>query len=402
MSWPTVALSELTEKIGSGSTPRGGGETYKTSGIPLVRSMNVYDGEFVDDGLAYLDEVQASALDHVTLQSGDVLLNITGASVARVCRLPDRLAGGRVNQHVSIIRPKKEWLDADFLAHLLQAPEAKSRLLRVAGAGATREAITKAQIEEFKIPIPPLDEQRRIAVILDKADALRRKRRRAIELLDSFARSVFLEMFGDPDKPNNYEKRILGDLVSGIESGWSPTCLDRVAVVGEPGVLKLSAVTNSEFIQEENKALPAELRPKAGTEVVRGDILLCRKNTRELVGSSVYVWETRPDLHMSDLIFRLVPRKTEIDPIFLQAQLSLPSLRKKITEMSGGAAGSMPNVSKGRLRDLELIVPTMSTQIEFARTVRASRALKMKQIQSSAASESLFSSLQHSAFSGQL
>ena len=75
MSWPTATLGELTQKIGSGSTPRGGGESYKACGIPLIRSMNVHDGEFVDDGLAFLDDRQATALKHVTLHGGDVLLN---------------------------------------------------------------------------------------------------------------------------------------------------------------------------------------------------------------------------------------------------------------------------------------------------------------------------------------
>jgi len=206
MSWPTATLGEITEKIGSGSTPRGGGESYKSYGIPFVRSMNVRDGEFVVEGLAYLDEPQAAALKHVTLHAGDVLLNITGASVARVCRLPDQL--GRVNQHVSIIRPDKKRLDTNFLAHLLRAPQAKSRLLRVAGAGATREAITKAQIEEFKIPLPSLSEQRRIAAILDKADALRRKRNHTLDLLDGLSKSIFQEMFS----ASNLTRRPIGSV----------------------------------------------------------------------------------------------------------------------------------------------------------------------------------------------
>jgi type I restriction enzyme S subunit len=154
VSWPTAALGEVTQKIGSGSTPRGGGESYKAWGIPLIRSMNVHDGEFVDDGLAYLDDHQAAALKHVTLHVGDVLLNITGASVARVCRLPDQLSGGRVNQHVSIIRPDNRRLDTNFLAHLLRAPEAKARLLRVAGRGLHEKQSQKHRFRSSKSSFP--------------------------------------------------------------------------------------------------------------------------------------------------------------------------------------------------------------------------------------------------------
>ena len=102
--WVRITLASLCTKLGSGATPRGGKAAYKTSGIPLIRSMNVHNGYFESKDLAYIDEIQAKKLDNVTLHKGDVLLNITGASVARSCLLPDYLAGGRVNQHVSIVR----------------------------------------------------------------------------------------------------------------------------------------------------------------------------------------------------------------------------------------------------------------------------------------------------------
>jgi type I restriction enzyme S subunit len=264
-------------------------------------------------------------------------------------------------------------------------------------------SIRLGDIEQMEILAPDSVEDRgRIAAILDKADALRRKRKCALDLLDSLTQSVFLAMFGDPVGSTHYKIEAMGGVIRGIESGWSPTCLDRAAIDGEAGVLKLSAVTNSEFIPEENKALPPGLRPKAGTEVVGGDVLFCRKNTRELIGSSVYVWNTRPNLHMSDLIFRLVPEKNKIDPIFLQAQLSLPSLRHKISEMSGGAAGSMPNVSKARLRGLEIIVPRLETQLEFAGVARGHYALRKSHVRAQTQIDLLFSSLQSRAFSGQL
>ena len=107
MTRSVVALAEVTDKIGSGATPLGGEASYKSAGTALIRSMNVHDGEFIEDGVVFLDEQQSRALDNVIVQEGDVLLNITGASVARVCSVPDRYAGARVNQHVSIIRQKR-------------------------------------------------------------------------------------------------------------------------------------------------------------------------------------------------------------------------------------------------------------------------------------------------------
>jgi len=168
--WETKTLKELTTKIGSGATPRGGQESYKSEGISLVRSMNVHDWEFRERNLAFIDEKQAKELDGVTLQEEDVLLNITGASVARCCVFPKEYLPARVNQHVSIIRPKKELLDAKFLNLLLTSKPYKDQLLFTGEQGATRQAITKAQIESFRISIPPLKEQQ---TIVRQLDALR-------------------------------------------------------------------------------------------------------------------------------------------------------------------------------------------------------------------------------------
>lgn len=168
--WEDRSLKELTTKIGSGATPRGGQESYKSEGTSLIRSMNVHDWEFRDRNLAFIDEKQAKELDGVTLKAGDVLLNITGASVARCCVFPEEYLPARVNQHVSIIRPKKDLLDSRFLNLLLTSKKYKDQLLFTGEQGATRQAITKAQIETFRITIPSLETQK---TIVRQLDALR-------------------------------------------------------------------------------------------------------------------------------------------------------------------------------------------------------------------------------------
>jgi len=154
--WEEKQLIEITTKIGSGATPRGGNESYKTEGVSLIRSMNVHDFEFRKKGLAFIDDQQARELKNVTLQDGDVLLNITGASVARCCVIPNEFLPARVNQHVSIIRVKKEIIDPVFLNLLLASRFYKDQLLFTGEQGATRQAITKAQLEVFRISFPKL------------------------------------------------------------------------------------------------------------------------------------------------------------------------------------------------------------------------------------------------------
>ncbi len=172
--WPYVTLAELCTKLGSGATPRGGKSTYKTEGIPLIRSMNVHNGRFVWRDLAYIDDAQAAKLNGVTLVKGDVLLNITGASVARSCILPDELAGGRVNQHVSIVRvDQTKMLPVILNAALISDSYQRFLLNDSRMAGATREAITKEDLKNMMVPLPPLSLQQQFANFAVQVDKSR-------------------------------------------------------------------------------------------------------------------------------------------------------------------------------------------------------------------------------------
>ena len=129
--------------------------------------MNVHDNGFREKGLAFIDDEQAKKLDNVTIQENDVLLNITGASVARCCIVDKNYLPARVNQHVSILRLKDEMLPK-FLHYYLISPTIKAELLQSSSGGATREAITKTMLEEFKVPVVSLSQQEKIVTYLDE------------------------------------------------------------------------------------------------------------------------------------------------------------------------------------------------------------------------------------------
>ena len=170
----TSKLFEITSKIGSGATPKGGKAAYKTEGISLIRSMNVHDMNFKWKDLAKIDDAQADKLSNVEVFKNDVLLNITGASVARCCVVDEAALPARVNQHVAIIRPLEDTVLTDYLAYLLVSKTYKDLLLTVGeGGGATRQAITKAEIEQFTISYPSsTDEQ---VSLVEKFDKLRKQ-----------------------------------------------------------------------------------------------------------------------------------------------------------------------------------------------------------------------------------
>ncbi|MFZ3455860.1 restriction endonuclease subunit S [Bifidobacterium adolescentis] len=196
--WARITLASLCTKLGSGATPRGGKAAYKTSGIPLIRSMNVHNGYFESKDLAYIDEIQAKKLDNVTLHKGDVLLNITGASVARSCLLPDYLAGGRVNQHVSIVRCDPNRMLPRVLNSIFTSDSYQRFLLEHSRmAGATREAITKDELETMTVPLPPLSLQYKFAAFVAQVDKSRFVAQQQIEKLQMLYDSLAQEYFGD-------------------------------------------------------------------------------------------------------------------------------------------------------------------------------------------------------------
>jgi type I restriction enzyme S subunit len=214
-----VRLGNVCRKIGSGATPRGGSDTYLESGpFSLIRSQNVYNNRFTNDGLAFISNDQADDLSNVEVSAGDVLLNITGDSVARCCQAPKEVLPARVNQHVAIIRPDSEELDPTFLRYFLVSPQMQDHMLMLAGAGATRNALTKGMIENFDVPKPKISEQRAIASVLGALDDKIELNRRMNETLEALAQTLFKSWFVDAT-------------ANGLPNGWREGKLEDVLVL---------------------------------------------------------------------------------------------------------------------------------------------------------------------------
>jgi type I restriction enzyme S subunit len=190
-------LEKLTSKIGSGATPTGGQSAYKDEGISLIRSQNVLDMCFSKDGLAFIDEEQASKLDNVTVQEGDILLNITGDSIARVCKVPKEILPARVNQHVSIIRAN-ERIDANYLLYYLIFR--KDYLLTISRVGGTRNALTKEAIEKIEIRVDGNSEK--VASVLSVLDDKIELNNKINVELEQMAKTLYDYWFVQFDFPN--------------------------------------------------------------------------------------------------------------------------------------------------------------------------------------------------------
>lgn len=276
--------------------------------------------------------------------------------------------------------------------------------LRKKTKGGVIKYIKLSNLTEAAIPLlTSIEDQKRIAYLLSKIENLILQRKQSLQQLDELIKSVFVKMFGDPViNEKEWNQELFSKIVSNIESGWSPKCETRSVDENEWGVLKLGAVTRCRYNDKENKAYIGE-KIKANLEVKSGDLLFTRKNTYELVAASAYVFKTKPNLMISDLIFRFIIKDTEkMNPIFLWQLLINSSQREKIQSLASGAAGSMPNISKEKLKKTLLISPPPDLQKEFADIVIKIEKLKENYVDSLQELENLYNSLSQKAFKGEL
>ncbi len=197
MGWKTDYLKNATSKIGSGATPKGGKESYQDEGITLIRSMNVHDGRFEYKDLAHITDKQAKQLDNVTIEEHDVFINITGASVARSCIVPKHILPARVNQHVAIIRCISSMLNPIFANNMFLNHSFKGQLLDIGETGgATRQAITKQQLETLEIILPPIELQNQFAAFVEQSDKSKLEVQKSLEKLETLKKALMQKYFG--------------------------------------------------------------------------------------------------------------------------------------------------------------------------------------------------------------
>ncbi|RKV90512.1 MAG: restriction endonuclease subunit S, partial [Streptococcus sp.] len=227
------ALSSITSKIGSGSTPRGGNSVYSDSGISFIRSQNVLDMDFSTENLAFINDNQAEKLNNVIVEKNDILLNITGDSIARCTVVPEEILPARVNQHVSIIRCKNTE-ESKYVMYYLQYM--KKYLLQISKVGGTRNALTKEAIG--KLPIKISDDCNEISKILDNIDQKIQINNQINQELEAMAKTLYdywFVQFDFPDQNGKPYKSSGGKMVYNPElkrdmpEGWGVEKLGELA-----------------------------------------------------------------------------------------------------------------------------------------------------------------------------
>ena len=206
--WKETKIGDITSKVGSGVTPKGGSAVYKTSGHLFIRSQNVGNGCFLLDDVAYIDEATHKKQINTELKDGDVLLNITGASIGRTTVVNKNVEGGNVNQHVCIIRLLEDYSPNYICNYLLSYGGQKQ--IDSFQAGGNREGLNFEQIRSIKFFIPSFREQSKIASLLSLLEERIATQNKIIEQLQSLIKGIRVRLFSF----DNYDIKYLGDLCS--------------------------------------------------------------------------------------------------------------------------------------------------------------------------------------------
>lgn len=368
---PMAAVSELTKRIVSAET-----RSYAE----------------VKTGYTYFEE-------------GDVIVaKITpcfeNGKMALAYNLPHAIAFGSTEFHV--FRAGEKILNS-YLFHFLQFPEVQSSGAAQMKGAAGQKRVPADYYKTLQIPLPPLPEQKRIAAILDAADAMRAKRRESLRQLDLLLQSTYLDMFGDPTRnPKGWDVKPLGHGVNSFEGGKNlmPTEDERADGIR---VLKVSAVTSGEYCPEESKSFSNDEAVPPHQIVRTGDLLISRANTAALVGAVCYVWKTNSLEMLPDKIWRFVWNKDKrIDPLFMLHMARSAYFREQLIQRATGTSGSMKNIGKSKMLEIPIPLPPLDLQHRFATIVEAVEKQKDRLRAHLAELDTLFASLQHRAFNGEL
>lgn len=364
-------------------------------GVPYVRPTEI------DDDRIKLEEIKrttpeiAAQYRRATLRSGDLLITIVG-TLGKIAVVPPELDGANITQSSARIRLAPKVAHLRYVRQILRSPVAiRQYNYHRLGTGVPRLNIH--HVRDLEIPLPSLPEQRRIADVLDRAEALRTKRRAALAQLDSLIQSIFLDLFGDPvSNPKKWPDPTLGGLLAFQQYGprfynesYSAEGIRivRITDLSEEGVLDFSSMPRLLVSDEDREKYV--LRP--------GDLIFAR--TGATVGKVALIQPNDPRC-IAGAYFITMRFNDFLVPIYARAVLTAPSVRAIVAKRSRQAA--QQNFSGPGLRQLPMPLPPIELQREFARRVGAVEKLKTAQRASLAELDALFASLQHRAFRGEL
>jgi len=389
LSWQLGKVSDIGDVI-SGFAFKS--EWFGSGSAKVIRIGDLQNGRVQLEDAQTINEDVHQIREQFKIECGDILMALSGATVGKIAIADSTVKGAYLNQRVAIIRGKSSE-SSEYLKYVFSGSPLQ-KLLSNAG-GAAQPNLSPKDLAEMEIPLPPLTEQKRIAAILDKADAIRRKRQQAIKLADDFLRAVFLDMFGDPvTNSKNWSLLAIKDLAT-VTTGNTP-----------PRKVQEYYGKDVEWIKSDNINTPNHILTTAteylsysGIKVARtvpkgSTLITCIAGSFDCIGNVAY---TDREVSFNQQINALTP-KSGVLGWFLYALILFS--KKTIQNASTNSMKGM--VSKGKLQEVKLIHPPIELQQEFENILHKQINATNHLNKSYRNTCNLFNSLSEKAFSGQL
>ena len=388
------AISEIAILLRNGKSVR---QSAESNGLPITRIETIADGTINPAKAGFADLEESDCTDWL-LQDGDILIShINSTKHLGKCAIyqgdPPALIHG---MNLLALRVDPDVAASRYVYWMLSSTGFRRKLPRITKDSVNQSSFNISRYKKLEIPVPPLADQKRIAGILDAADALRAKSREALAQLDTLTQSIFLDMFGDPaTNPKGFERSTIGLVSERVTDGEHLTPKRTTE-----GIKLLSARNIRDgYIDFENvdyiSAAEYE-RIRKRCDPSRGDILISCSGT---IGRVASVDTTEPfSLVRSAAMVR--PKRSHLRTKFLAHYLRTPDLRAQMLRRAN--ASSQANLFQGQIRELPVLLPPLSQQDNFVvhvaclETLKAAHSAFLKEV------ETLFASLQARAFRGDL
>ncbi len=393
IQWLEIGDLDIHISDGNYSSKYPRSEEFIESGVPFIRANNLVNKSISDEEMYFISPQKHGLLKKGHLKTNDVLISTRG-DLGKVALVPKRYNDSNINAQLVLLRPNPHKIDPLYLLYCFEGDRVKGQISQLQ-TGTALKQLPVGNLKRIKIPLPPLEEQQRIAAILDKADGVRRKRKEAIRLTEELLKSTFLEMFGDPvTNPKGWEIAKLGDFGK-ILTGNTPPRSVSENYGDEIEWIKSDNITTPEhFLTEAEEKLSAKGKKIART-VPNGSVLVtCIAGSRSSIGRAAL---TDREVAFNQQINAVVPN-SDVDPYFLYGQLFVAQhlVQAQSTDSMKGM------VNKSKFSSIEFIKPPSQKQQKFGKWFLGFHRYYMNLISGEEQSENLFNSLLQKAFRGEL
>lgn len=401
MRAPLARVGDLAEQIRGVTYAKGDASGEPLAGyVPLLRAGNISDEGLTLADLVFVPSTRIS--ERQLLRRNDVLVATSSGSldvVGKAALISTDLGAG-FGAFCKVLRPSEK-VHAGYFAHFFKTPDYRGRISTLA-AGANINNLRNEDIDDLTLPLPPITEQRRIAGILDRADALLAKRREALAQLDGLTQAIFLEMFGDPVAntrrwPDVVKLGEVADIVSGVTKG-RPLKGRTARVVPYLAVSNVQDRHLNLEVVKEIEATEDEIRLY---RLQRDDVLLTEGGDPDKLGRGTLWNEELPECIHQNHIFRVRASLSVIRPTYLTWLLGSARGKKYFLRSAKQTTG-IASINMTQLRGFPLLIPPLALQDAFGRRAAAVDKLKASHRASLSQLDALFASLQHRAFRGEL